>query len=115
APFRGPPPLPKAGGRPPSRRRVDLAGAVAVRDDARERDLARSAGAALHVGGIDAGGRELDAHLAGPGPRRLDVADSEHLRGRAVLLVPGCAHDPFLSARWVSPLRGSTHPTRQIT
>src|SRR4051795_7732395 len=33
---------------------VDLAGAIAVRDDAREGDLARQAGTALDVGGIDA-------------------------------------------------------------
>ena len=61
---------------------VDLAGAVAVRDDARERDLAVDAGAALDVGRIDAGGREPHPHLAASGFAGLDIADAQHLAGR---------------------------------
>ena len=45
---------------------VDDARAVALRHHARKGDLAHRALARFDVGGVDAGGRELDANLAGP-------------------------------------------------
>src|SRR5262249_33266402 len=71
---------------------VDLARAVAVRNDARKGDLARQAGAALDVGRIDAGDGEAHAHLAASGPRRLHFVDAQHVAGRSVGLVIGSAH-----------------------
>ena len=63
--------------------RVDLAGAVAVRDHARKRDLADGP-RALHVGRIDARGLE-----AGRAPRRgragrFDLAHAQHVAGRPI-------------------------------
>src|SRR5262249_31563195 len=71
---------------------VDHARTVAVRDNARERDLARAALARLDVGGIDARGREPHAHLAGPGLRRRDLADAQYLRDGTIGVVVGGAH-----------------------
>src|SRR5581483_2779008 len=55
---------------------IDDAGTVALRDHAWPGDLARAALPRLHIGGVNAGGGELDAHFAGPRPRRLDIADA---------------------------------------
>ena len=71
---------------------LDLAGAVAVRNDAREGDLAGGPGAPFDVGWVDPGGDELDAHLAAARLRRLHVGDAQHLAGGTVLLVIGGAH-----------------------
>src|SRR5215470_16428282 len=71
---------------------VDGAGAVAVGNDTRICNLSRPALAALHVGGIDAGGRESHAYFAGARPRGLDLADMKNISGRTVLFVVGCAH-----------------------
>src|SRR6185503_12275565 len=77
--------------------RVDDAGAVTVRDDARPGDLAGRALARFDVGGVDAGGGELDPHFARAGLRRCDVADLQHLARGPVLLVPTRLHSfvPF--------------------
>src|SRR5262245_15568110 len=63
-PFQTPDPLAHARGRNAFAHLVDLARAVAVRNNAREGDLARQAGAALDVGRVDAGDGEAHAHLA---------------------------------------------------
>ena len=66
-------------------------------------DLAGRAGARFDVGGIDAGGRELDADLAGSGTRRIDFAELEHLAGGAVTLIERGAHFaslPVACRRW---------------
>ena len=50
------------------------------------------AGAALGVVRIDAGGRDLDQHLAVPGTRRLDLAVDENVGGGPGALVVDSAH-----------------------
>src|SRR5262249_62136454 len=87
-----PAPLAHARGRNAFAHLVDLARAVAVRNNAREGDLARQAGAALDVGRVDAGDGEAHAHLAASGLRRLHFVDAQHLAGRSVRLVIGSAH-----------------------
>ncbi len=82
---------------------VDLAGAVAVRDHAWKRDLARHPGAAFHVGRVDAGCGEAHAHLAGAGLRRLHLVHAQHGAGRPVGLVIGSTHQ-------ASPFRLATRP-----
>src|SRR5262245_5085514 len=81
----------------PRRRRavadaINLSCAVAVRDHPRERDLARRAGAALDVGGIDAGGEEAHPHLAAPRLGGLDLSHAQNRAGGSVRLVIGSAH-----------------------
>src|SRR5262249_16798640 len=88
---------------------VDDAGAVAVRNDAWKGDLAREAGARLHVRRIDAGRGEPDAHLAGTGTRRLDLADLKHIAGGSVpFVIPGT----HLSLPSLSPQRRVTRRAR---
>jgi hypothetical protein len=72
--------------------RIDLAGAVGVRNDSREGDLAGDAGAALHVRGVDAGGRQPHPHLTRAGARRFDLGDAQHRAGGSVGLVISSTH-----------------------
>jgi hypothetical protein len=72
--------------------RIDGAGAVAVRDHARMGDFAGTAFARLHVGGVDAGGLEPDADLAGTRLRRFDVGHPQNVAGRAVSLIERRTH-----------------------
>ena len=62
------------------------------RDDARPGDLAGRALARFDVGRIDAGGRELHPHFAGPGLRRIDLLDAQHLARRPVAFVISRPH-----------------------
>src|SRR5262245_59320580 len=71
---------------------VDLAGAVAVWNHARKRDLARYAGTALHVGRIDAGGDEAHPDLTGSRLWSRDLGDPQNVAGGSVGLVVGSAH-----------------------
>src|SRR6185437_8151690 len=87
---------------------IDDAGAVALRDDAREGDLARQSLARFDVGRIDARGRELDAHLAAAGLRCVDVLDAHHIARRTVRFVKGRLH--LLSPAGTAPL-GRAFPT----
>ena len=95
-PVPDPHPLAHARGRHAFADAIDLAGAVAVRDHAREGDLAGGAGAALDVGRIDPGGAQPNAHFARARLRRIDLGDAQHLAGGAVLLVIGSAHGDLL-------------------
>ena len=72
-----PHPLADARGRHAGADRLDLAGAIAVRDHAREKQLAQPA--AFHVGRVDAGSAHTHAHLAGARRGGFDLADAQHL------------------------------------
>ena len=71
---------------------VDDAGAVAVGDHARVFHRIGRAAAAIGVRRIDAGGFELDAHLALTRGRCRHVAVVEHFARRTCLVVPDCFH-----------------------
>src|SRR6266550_6740013 len=85
-------PLAHARGRNAFAHAIDLARTVAVGNDAGKGDLARQAGAVLDIGRIDAGGGKPHPNLTGSRLWRLHLGDSQHLAGRAVLLVKGSAH-----------------------
>jgi hypothetical protein len=69
--IEGPHPFANPGLRDAVANEIDLTSAVAMRNDARKRDLAGQARAALHVGRIDAGGLQFDADFPGPWRRRI--------------------------------------------
>src|SRR5665811_1494792 len=71
---------------------VDLACAVAVRDQARPGDLAGRTLARFDIGRVDAGVAEFDPHLAGAGLRRLFLSHAQYLARGTVLLVIGGSH-----------------------
>jgi hypothetical protein len=74
-------------------RAFDDAGAVAVRDDARERHPeTEPVDALLRVAGVDAGEAQPHPDVPGTGLRRGKVAHPQHLRSRALLVVPGGPH-----------------------
>ena len=72
--------------------RVDLAGAVAVRDDQRMAWPVADTEAAIAVGRVDTGEANPHPHLARPGPRLGELADLQHLAGGAVSGVEGRLH-----------------------
>src|ERR1039457_6733959 len=76
----------------PSPTLVDLACAVAVRDQARPGDLAGRTLARFDIGRVDAGVAEFDPHLAGAGLRRLDLSHAQYLARGTVLFVIGGSH-----------------------
>src|SRR4029450_10639863 len=88
---------------------VNLAGAVAVRNDAGESDLARQPRAAFDVGRVDAGGGEAHPDLTPFRLRRLQFRDPQYVAGRSVRLVIGSAHGCSLA-----PLR-PLHATHDDT
>jgi len=87
-----PHPLPHARWRNAFTHALDLAGAVAVRNDARESDLARHAGAALDIGRVDARSGKAHAHLSGSRLWRLHLREAQHVAGRSVPLVIDSTH-----------------------
>src|SRR5215471_8700035 len=71
---------------------IDDAGAVAVRDHARELDSPIGATAAIDIGRVDAGRLEPNSHLARAGRRRGHFAGGQDLRGGTRALVPDRPH-----------------------
>ena len=72
---------------------IDNAGAVAVGDHARKFHRAIVAGAAPHIGGIDAGGVQADPDFARSGLRGRHLAERQDVARRAGSLVPDRLHN----------------------
>ncbi len=92
---------------------VNLAGAVAVRNDAGESDLAGQPGAAFDIGRVDAGGGEAHPDLTPSRLWRLQFRDPQHVAGRSVRLVVGSAHGCSLALRVRSSMRMMTQNARR--
>ncbi len=87
-------PDPVAGGKAPHAipQGIHHTGAVAVRNLPRKGQLARGAGAVLHVGGIEPGGMQPHPHLPGARRVRRHLPHLHHLGRRAVAFIPGRFH-----------------------
>src|SRR5581483_11671482 len=92
---------------------VDLAGAVAVRDDEGVAGPVAGAAPAVAVGWVDPREADAHAHLAGARLGIGQLADFEHRARRTVLAVI-CRPHLVVLAGWVKRSAGPTQAANQI-